>query len=151
MTATKTVHKLLARANRRMVDFDPGATAATIVDLDPTTSGEGLAIREWENFLFGVFRSVGTGTLSAVEVIAGTDADLSGATVVISHALGSAPNAVGDTIWLECDVEQIREVLDTATHVGLRITQAVAGDECVVSYEREGQRAYADNTADYIS
>lgn len=152
MPATYTAQHLRSRADRRMVDFDPGTTDATIVDLDPTGSGEGLAIEEYQWFLAGLFRSVGTGTINEFAIIAGTDADLTGATVVVTHALGSAPNAVGDYIWIETDAESIYEVLATATHVGVRVDQATAGDECVIFFER-ATPTYARRglTADYIS
>jgi hypothetical protein len=41
--------------------------------------------------------------------------------IVADHASASNPDAVGDTIWLEVDAEQCREVLATATHVGVRV------------------------------
>ncbi len=135
-----------------MVDFDPNATALTIVDLDPTGSGEGVPIKDFCKFLFGVMRSVGTGTITTFEIVCGTDADLTGIQIVKTHALGSAANLVGDTVWLETDVEAIREVLATATHVGVRVFLATSTDEAVVYYEAAEPRwSRADLTADYIS
>ena len=137
MAATYNSHKVFGNANLRMRDFDPDGTAATVVDLDPATGGEGLLIENFRHFVAGLFRSVGTGTVAEFSIIADTDDDMATTpTVVVQHALGSAPDAVGDTIWLECDVEQIREVLATATYVGVRIDLATATDECVVFFGR---------------
>jgi hypothetical protein len=152
MAATYTAEHLRSRSERRMVDHDPDATTAQIVDLDPASSDKCLPIALFRRFLAGVVRTVGTGTISSLEIIAATAADGTGATVVASHALGSAPNAVGDTIWLEVDAAQIHEVLPAATHVGVRIALAVGTDECVVFFERaEPVYAYSGLTADYIS
>jgi hypothetical protein len=153
MAANYTAHKALALANRRMADFDPGVDTPAIVDLDPTGSGEMLAISDgYRRFVAGLFHSVGTGNIDAFEIIAATDADGTGAVVVAEHAFAAEANAVGDTVWLECDVEQVREVLATATHIGVRVEQATAGDECVIYFERsEPTFAYAGLTADTIA
>jgi len=119
-----------------MVDFDPGATALTIVDLDTATANEGLAIEPFRNFAAGVIKTVGTGAITAFQIVVGTDGDLAGTVIVVAHALGTAPDAVGDTIWLEVNAEDCREVLATATHVGVRLTLATATDECIVFFER---------------
>ncbi len=152
MPATYTAEYLRSRSERIMVDFDPDATTATIVDLVPGTTDELLPIKEFRKFIAGLFRSVGTGSVTSFEIIAATDADGTGATVVVAHAIGSAPNAVGDRIWLECNVEQIHEVLPTATHVGVRIALVTATDECVVFFERaEPMFPRSGLTADFIS
>lgn len=153
MAATYTAHKALARAARVMVDFDPDATTAVIADLDKSGSGECFALSDgYRRFVAGLFRSVGTGSVTSFEIIAATDADGGGAVAVAAHAIGSAPNAVGDTIWLECDIDQVKEVLATATHIGVRVALVTSTDECVISFERsEPTFVRAGLTADYIS
>lgn len=151
MPATYTAEHLTSRSERRMVDFDPDSTSATIVDLVPGTSDECLPIAEFRRFIAGLFRSVGTGSVTSFAIFAATDADGGGATNVVTHAIGSAPDAVGDTIWLECDVEQVREVLSTATHVGVKIALVTSTDEGVVFFERAAPMfPRAGLTADYI-
>lgn len=148
-----TAEHLRSRADRRLVDFDPGGTDPVIVDLDPTSSGELLPLSDgYRRFLAGLFRSVGTGDIDAFEIIVGTDADGTGATVVASHAFGAGDaDAVGDYVWLECDVETAKNALATATHIGVRIEMA-ADEECVVYFERaDGQFQHTNQTADYIS
>lgn len=153
MAATASVHKILANANLRMLDFDPNATVPTLVDLDTATSSEGLTIAGYASFVAGLFRSVGTGSVASFDIIADIDDDMATTpTVVVTHALGSAPDAVGDTIWLECNAEQIREVLPAATHVGVRIDLATSTDECVIFFGRF-RPTYATSglTADFIA
>lgn len=153
MPATYTAEHLRSTATRVLVDFDPDADTATIVDLDKSGSGELFALSAgYKRFLAGLVRTVGTGNVDGFEIIAATDADGTGATVVVAHSGPTTANAVGDTIWLECDIEQVREVLSTATHVGVRVELATATDECVVYFERsEPTFAYTGLTADYIS
>lgn len=153
MAATYDADVLRSRAHRVLVDFDPDADTKTIVDLDNSGTGELFALADGYNrFLAGLIHTVGTGNIDAFEIIAATDADGTGATIVKEHAFGSEANAVGDYVWLECDVEQVYEVLSTATHVGVRAELATAGDECIVYFERaEPTYAHDALTADYIS
>jgi hypothetical protein len=155
MVAVAATYHLRANAERRMVDFDTDDTLQ-VVDLgQPQGAGNkclplvspGFPRR----FLAGLFRSVGANTVEAFSIIAATAVDGTGAVAVVSHALAAAPDAVGDTLWLECTIEQVREVLPTATHVGVQVHLANAGDECVMYFERaELQHATAAPTADYI-
>jgi len=149
MAATKTRNYLLGLAKRSLADFDPNATAATIVDFVKTGSTEMIAIEDAEAFVFGVVHTVGT-TDVLVEVIAATDADGTGATQVTTSS-ASDIDAVNDEYWVEVDVAMIREVLATATHVGLRITLTTATDECSCYYEKWGRFQYRAQTVTYVS
>lgn len=153
MASNYTAEHLTARSLRRMVDFDPDSTSAVVVTLNPAASEAAIQIGMHRRFLFGIMRSVGTGSVTSARIIACTAAAGTGSvTTVIAHAIGSAPNAVGDTIWLECDVEQVREVLATATYVGLEIALVTNTDECVVFVEAaDPVFPKAALTADYIS
>ena len=154
MPATYAAEKLRSRHNIRMVDYDIDA-ALNVVDLgQPQGAGNKcLAIKDgYKNFLAALFRSVGTGTVTKFEIIAATAADGTGATIVVSPAIAAAPDAVGDQIFLECDIEQVKEVLPTATHVGVRVQLATATDEAVVLFMRsEPTFATSGLTADYVS
>lgn len=153
MPATKTVAYLTGLSERRMVDYDID-NALNVVDLgQPQGAGNKcLPIATFRRFIAGIFRSVGTGSIDNFQIIAATAADGTGATIVVAHALGSAPNAVGDTVWLEADVEQVHEVLPTATHVGVRLELVTTTDEAVVFFERHGALyQHPGLTADYIS
>lgn len=152
MAANATAERLRSRAHRVIVEHDvASADDPQVVALTP--AADCFAISDgYNSFLAGLFRSVGTGNIDEFSLIAATAADGTGATVIQTHAFTSEANAVGDFVWLECDVEQIREVLPTATHIGVRVEQATAGDECIVYFERaDPLHAYTGLTADYIS
>lgn len=153
MPATYGAEHLTARAARVIVEHDvASADDPQVVAL--TTAADCFEIADgYHRFLAGLFRSVGTGNIDEFSIIAATAADGTGATVVKTHAFGAGEaDAVGDFVWLECDVDQIREVLAAATHVGVRIEQQTAGDECIVYFERaDPLHSYAGLTADNIS
>jgi len=150
MASTTTAHKALARAERRMVEYDSD-DALNLVDLATPqgASTECLPIANFRRFVAGYFRSVGTGTLDNFQIIAATSA--AGAGAVVVAATSQDADAIGDFCYIEADVEQIREVLAAATHVGVRV-QHGATDEAIISFERcEPFYPVAGLTADYIS
>jgi hypothetical protein len=154
MVATYSANKALFRSRRRLIDYDIDASL-NVVDLG-MPQGAGLKcvpLAAHRRYLAGLFRSVGTGTVDAFNIFVCTAADGTGSpTSVVTHAIGSAPDAVGDTIWLEVDAEQCREVLSTAAFVGVRVDLATSTDECVVYFE-ELEPFFVGNlpTADFIS
>jgi hypothetical protein len=154
MAATYTTFKALNCCRRRMVDYDVDG-ALNVVDLGQPQAGTDkcVPIATHRRWVAGLFRSVGTGTVDAFNIFASTNAAGTGsATTVVAHAIGSAPDAVGDTIWLECDADQVHEVLPGATHVGVRVDLLTATDECVVFFEQhEPVFVGADPTADNIA
>jgi hypothetical protein len=153
MPATYDTDKLRSSSLCRILDFDPDSGSEVLVTLDPGNGEKCIRVQPFRRYLFGIMKSVGTGAITGARIIAATNAAGTGSpTTVRAHALATAPDAVGDTIWLECDADQIHEVLATGTYVGLAITLATSTDECVVSLKctEAGQSADAV-TADYIS
>lgn len=157
MVATYTAHNLLAREEQRTVIWQPAdAATAQLVDLgQPQTGADlGLPIAHFRRFKAQITTSllVGTGP-TAFSIYAMTSAAGAGAVAVVTHAVGSLPNAEGDSLVLECDVEQIREVLATATHVGVWLDCNHNDDETAVTFTRAdpffGPRAGL--TADFVS
>lgn len=151
-----TANKLRAQSARRMVDFDPDTTDETIVTLNPAASEKCLALASLGNpgaFLAGLMHSVGTGSITGFKIFVSEDAaGVTNPTVVASHAIGSDPNAVGDTLWLEVTAEQIKAALATAAYVGVKVTLGTGTDECVVFFEgADGRFKYDELTADYVS
>ncbi len=154
MVATYDAQSLLARFKCRMVDWNPDGVAKVIVDLVPASSDELFPIARSKRFVFGIIVNTTGATpndLEEFEVIAATDADGTGATVVKAHPLGSTPDAIGDTVWIEVDVKQIREVLATATHVGIRAEVTTATSQCTITIIEERMEEYNSLTADYVS
>lgn len=126
MPATYTAEHLMANATRKLHDFDPGGTGVTAIEWRP--------IKEFRRFLAAFFRTIGTSNVT-FDIAAATSAAGAGATQVVAHAVGSQPDAVGDQLYLECDAEQIYEVLSTATHWSPRVSVATGTDEGVVLTE----------------
>lgn len=154
MVARYDAQSLLARLKCRLVDWNPDGVAKVIVDLNPATSDELFPIARSKRFLFGIIVNTTGATpndLEEFEIIAATDGDGTGATVVKAHALGSTPDALGDYVWLEVDVKQIREVLATATHVGVRAEVTTTTSQCTIVIIEERMEEYNSLTADYVS
>src|SRR5436190_13039065 len=95
-----TANRMMARARRRLVDFDPDSASETIVTLNPAASEKCLALNVLgglESVLASLMKSVGTGTITTFRIfVADNAAGTTNATNVISHAIGSNPDAVGD-------------------------------------------------------
>lgn len=157
MPATYAAHHLAAQQEIRTVIWQPAdAATAQLVDLgQPQGAGNlCLPIALFRRFFAQITTSllVGTGP-TAFSIYAATSAAGANATAVVTHALGSLPNAEGDSVYLECTVEQIREVLSTATHVGVWLDCNNNDDETAVTFIRAepyyGPRGAL--TADYVS
>lgn len=151
MAATYTAEVLGSRSERRLVEFDPDSGSATDVTLNPEDSEKYLTIDQFRRFIAGVMVTVGTGGITTVKLVAATAADGTGGVDIVSKTATTA-DAVGDYVWVECDVEQVREVLSTATHIGVEIDLVTSTDECAVFFERaEPMFPRTGLTADYIS
>lgn len=145
MASAVTTDYLSSNLKVMSFDFDPDETAATDVSWQD--------MRDFGALLVQVFRSIGTGTLSSFTILgnptaagAGTDAELK------AHALGSAPDAVGDYINLEVLASEFPKVTATLRYVSAAISLLTATDECVVVYVFGKPRfAYADLTVDTIA
>jgi len=149
-----TANKMKAHCKRGLVDFDPDSGSEAIVTLNPAASEACLALSAGISDLLVVFmHSVGTGSVTSFRVfVADNAAGTTNAANVASHALGSDPNAVGDTLWLEVTGEQIKAAMGAASaYVGVKLTLATSTDEGVVSFESHQRHAYDGVTADYVS
>jgi hypothetical protein len=156
MVATYTAQDLGARMEVRTVIWQPAdAATAQIVDLGQPQGASALMlpIANFRRFMAQCTTSLLTGTGPiAFSIAAGTSAAGAGVTLVVTHAMGSLPNAEGDSVVLECDVEQIREVLPTATHVGVWLDCNHNDDEAAITFIRaDPEHPHADLTADYVS
>jgi hypothetical protein len=148
-----TANKLMAQAMRRLLDFDPDSGSEVIATLNPAASEKCLSLGVGiQAVLVGLFRSVGAGAVTSFRIfVADNAAGTTNAANVVSHALGSAPDAVGDTVWLEATAEQLRAASSTAAYWGVKVTLATSTDECVLSIVEQRKNAYDGLTADYIS
>jgi len=156
MVATYTANHLRSRLSVRTVIWQPAdAATAQLVDLGQPQGASNLMlpIADFDSVMAVVTASllVGNG-VTAFSIYAGTSAAGANPTAVVTHAVGSAPDAEGDTLVLECNVEQIHEVLATATHVGVWIDCANNDDETAVTLIRADSRFKKSGlTADYVA
>lgn len=151
MAATASVEVLKTRAKRLMVEFDPDSGSETAVTIDVPNAKTYIAIEGYRRFLFGLMHSVGTGGITTARISVGTDNTGTGATTVV-EITPTTNDAVGDTSWVECDIEQIREVLPTATHIGLLVDLVTSTDELVIYAEfADPAHEYTGLTANYIA
>ncbi len=141
--ATGPEKKLSNRQKIEMHDFDPDATSVTAVGW--------RAISGFRTFLARLMRTIGT-SATTFDIAVATDSSGTGATAVITHAVGSEPNAVGDELFLEVSVENMRETLAAATHWSARISLATNTDEMVVTtIESDPQHPRTGLTADIVA
>lgn len=151
MVATSRAEHLTSRSRRWLFEYDID-DAANLATIDVANSAKCVPIAEFRRFLAMVMTSVGTGGSTVFSITAATSAAGAGAVAVVTHAHGSNPNAVGDFLVLECDAEQIREVLPTATHVGVTLDLVTTTDEAVGLFEAaDPLYARAGLTADYVA
>ena len=156
MTATYTAEHVSANRLQRTVIWQPAdAATAQIVDLGQPQGASALMlpIEEYRVFTAQATTSLLAGSgPTAFSICAGTSAAGAGVALVVTHAMGSLPNAEGDSVWLECNVEQIREVLATATHVGVWLDCQHNDDETAITFTCEDPfYPVAGLTADYVS
>ena len=145
-------------ANRKQIAvvWQPAdAATAQLVDLGQPQGASllMLPIEEYKTFSAQILTSLLTGTgPTAFSIYCGTAAAGTTPTSVVAHAVGSLPNAEGDSLFLECNVDQIHEALATATHVGVWLDCNHNDDETVVVFTCESPTyPRAGLTADYVS
>lgn len=142
--------KARANAKRTFYDFDPDSA-------DPTDVAW-VDMRDFAVFLAAFFRTVGTGDIDTLRILANPNSDGSGTdvTVLTKTLTGVQPNALGDYTFLEVTAEQVRQAGVTAgvnvRYVALQIEFATSTDEGVVYYELSEPRfAYDELTDDLIA
>lgn len=156
MAATYTAEHYTANLDIRTVVHNPAdAATAQFIDLARPKAGttQCLAIEGYRRFFASITTTILVGTGPTVfELYAATSAAGGGKIVIASHAMGSLPNALNDSVVLECDVAQVREVLSTATHIGVWLDCQHNDDEVACTFIR-GEPFYpvAGLTADYVS
>lgn len=148
-------NKLATELFRSVIHQPADAATAQLVDLGQPqgASAKMLAIAEYRRVLVQITSSllVGAGP-TAFAIYAGTSAAGANPTSVVAHAVGTAPDAEGDTLYLECDVAQIQAALANATHVGVWLDCANNDDEVAVTVVLSGtQYPHEALTADYTA
>lgn len=153
--ATSVANKIRSGFLFRSVIHQPSdAATAQLVDLGQPqgASAKMIAIENFHAFLAQITFSLAAGTgIVAFSIYAGTSAAGANPTAVVTHAVGTAPDAEGDTLYLECTVEQIHESLPSATHVGVWVDMQHNDDELAVTLFGVPRFAFDGLTGDYIA
>lgn len=158
MPATYRAEHFSSRLKIWSVELDDSgaSTDPVVVDLGQPQGGglKLIPIARLRRFAALLMKTVGTGNTDEFSIIAATNADGTGSPTVVDQiatAVAVTQNAVGDNLFLEVDVDQIREVLPTATHVGVRVELATGTDEMVVTAIAEYMDQAAGLSANYIA
>lgn len=159
MAATYSADHLFSIMEIRSVENDPDTGSDAYVDLAQPQAGAAgsptapfIPVANFRRFAAQYRTTVGTGGITAFKLVAATSAAGAGAVDIVAHALGSNPDAVNDYVNLECNIEQVREVLPTATHIGVLVNLVTSTDEGTLTFIRaEPQFPRSGLTADYIS
>ena len=150
MASTSESDKFGSNNKVTMYDHDPGDTAANDVGWVDMNGYGGFVAIIFCSALGGNGATAFTINANSSSTGAGTDAE------VKSHAVSSAPDAVGDWLILECTAEEIRSVETAATgqlrYVTAIITNHHNDDEEVVTYIRTDPRFAKDGlTVDTVA
>lgn len=151
MASPQASDKFVCNNAVAMYDHDPDTTNATTVGW--------IDMRDFGEFTVIAMASTLTGAgCDAFSIVADAESDGSGTNVtIVSHAVGSAPDAVGDYLVLSCTAEQIVQEGEDGSQQALRYVSAVldmanTADENVVTYIRSKPRfAYDALTADSVA
>lgn len=107
---------------------------------------------------FRKFAAVTTATLLTglgvdkflIEVSAASDG--SSSSVLATHGIGSVPDAVGDMLFLEVDLDDAAVAVTGARYVNVLLNAANAADDTAVTYIlSEAKHAAAGQTADVVA
>lgn len=127
-----------------MFHHDPAdATVATKISWQPFKGFEWLMV--------GVMLDSGTGLLT-VKLFAADDSSGTNPVEIKAHSDPTVADAAGDTVWIECSVEQLKEAGAAKTHVSVEVDCDANTDIASVVYIFGGaHRKYAGLTADVIA
>ena len=151
MASVQSVEKFFSR-NKMTAYLSGDATAGAGKDI------EWVDMQDYEGIAILALAAALTGTgVTAFSILANSDSAGGGTdATVVTHALGTAPDAAGDYVVIECTAEQIRAVETAATgqlrYVTAKIDANNASDQIAVIYIRHGAKFEKSGlTADVIA
>lgn len=151
MASPQSSNHLLSQLKITQYDLDPDATTATDVAW--------VDMRDFENFAFSFFRTVGTSDVT-ITILANSSSTGGGTDVEVkswTNATFGDPDAVGDYAFGECTAQEIaQEAADAGVadvrYVTVNVTFGTGTDEAVITYIRGGaKRKYDDLTVNSIA
>ncbi len=132
-------------------DYDP-ADSTVLTDVG------WVDMKDYDAFMVTTFASALTGNgVTVFKILANSDSAGGGTDVTVkTHAVGSAPDAVGDYLVLDCTKDEIIAAAAAAgvanvRYVSAQLDCANAADEQVVTYIRRAKLLASGNTADVVA
>lgn len=139
----------LSRFEITVYHHDPDGTTATILTADGGTTPVWIDMRDFHRLLAIV--TTHTGEFTKAEIVANTESDGSGTTVVIKDSGTVAADAVADTAFLECNAEEIAQLGSdnsvSLRYVSVRITMSTSTDEALVTVMKDNDLKKLDLTS----
>lgn len=111
-------------------------------------------MRDFDQILCTVQAVALTGNgVTQFSILANPQSNGGGTDVIVKqHAVGSAPDAVGDKLILEASAEEIRQLGETLRYVSINITTANSADSIIgTTIQSAGRFSHADLTADIVA
>jgi hypothetical protein len=128
MASAQASKKLSTEINVKNYDVDPDATTAFNVAY--------VDMRDYNVFMAGFFRTVGTSDLQTFKIMAAEDSDGTNAQEIKTGTVD--PDALGDQVWLECTAQEIAHIGNATgyklRYVTLRLQFQTGTDEGVATY-----------------
>lgn len=154
MAVASASAKLSANIKVLAYDLDPDESAVTDVGF--------VDLSDYETFMAIFIRTIGTGALDTFNLIANYVTDTGTDVTIKTHALGSAPDALPDMVFLECTAAEVASAVNAgitttankqaAKYVSAECEFATTTDEGVVIYILGNPRfPQADLTADVVA
>lgn len=130
---------------------DPARGTASATAGTAFSSNGYFDMKDYDSILVQYTRGTGTGVLSAFSLNVSANADGSSGTSLKAHALGTAVDAVGDTVFLEAKADEIPAVLAGGRYVSASITHPTATEKAAIVVVRKAKTQKAGLTADVIA
>ena len=143
MTSAIDVQKVLSRRKFELLPSKPGATTKTAV--------KWVSLRDFDSFVAGYLRTVGTAALTSLTIQAADDNSGTNAVDIKVKDVTANPDAVDDYVFVEVSAAEVEGIAPGKEYVALVVEESNAANEAVALYDLD--RAHfpqADLTADYI-
>ncbi len=144
MASGLTVQKFGAKNVTRSYRHNPGDTASQILSPDGGTTLRSMDGQGLTEFRARFNQSIATGGATLCEIVAATDAAMTGDVTQIKTSGAVVMDAVDDEVQLECTMEEVAERGANAgvklRYLSARMTCANSADELVVFLDGIGKR-----------
>lgn len=134
----------------KLVDHDPGGTAATLAAPDGGSTPVVVDMRDYSCLAALASPSVGTGGITKLEIVASTVAAMSNP-VVVKDSGTVAADALIDQVAVEATEQDFIAAGTDLRYACARLTMPTGTDEAKVVYVAQARRAHKDLTGNVIS